>query len=1526
MAIISGMEAAKVGDVTPFELPIEKMAKGIEAVQKRADSAREMYGIGQAAMNFKVRDRKEDYDERARLAKEFDDNIQKELSAVGGDWSKLNNSIIQAQATKSARNPFVSHLIDANKRADVTEKEVRRIEGLGGFAELFGSDARTQDLYEKDGSFRDLSKNSVQPKISHEEAADAYFDHAGEDFIEEILWSYSGDLITDPKVREEIGTGFFRKDWTKLKQNNRQIAVVINNMVDDFIEERAGKQYYEKLIERAKQSGLGEKEAVAYARGRAERLLQVAGAKRSFQQVEKRSDMQYNPQKPVAVGSGNNGPAGPTETKTITPKEKKPSMLEGDFATMIRTNEGLQTPYTTYAQGYHNITSDNYSLNGLSANFKLAELTNVKQMGGAILMTPTTIAGTPGAGKNIDGYAYTASQNFGSANRAYGNNPTCVRTLNYADPRYGNWGNMLGAPPLDQVLKQYDGTADDGYGKPICSDYDLQRAYRKIVSDNFDKTKRKFNSPAERKKAVDAEADGMLLAYRNGSITSQMGSLYDAEWNEDKGYNTFKIKPEFQLMLDIVEADIAKELADNPPNEAILKILRQKKINISEKITEGIEVANMMNTPASDLFSTNPEYLNDPSKMSFIKSMEISRNQTKTLMAQANHLLTMDWLIAREKGVTYEDWKALTNPSKSDPNTVYKMEKSKQAYNKIIAASVEEANSLGSYGVSTLDFFLQESYDTKNAKTIRASENVVNLMYDVQRGVVVDGINKVVKKPGAQIYYTKVNNRNETVKANTHEDVSKLSIFALEQAGYTKNSYGNYEVDYRTYNMISRTEYFFKNKCQADGEGNIIRNSGRFIDANTNFDKAYRTASLRVTGGTPAATAYFKAQADAKIEHLGTARVFNFNITSTDGKAMYDRVKNTALQQYNANAGSDNPTGMGVLKRVNYGGLDKDGKQQNVTEEDINKQGDLMKQIILHDKIARGDKAGERSIGAILADISQQPGMGFIGISPDHNNDENIFNAIFAVPYTDANGNVGVLNLELEMPPMSTEVLEALGISSYWTEFNQEIIASRKASGNTSVTITLPSTKGSANPQTNKYYEIHVPMTIQTVNGSVTAEAGSFILFENGDSSKSFHDQLLSQNKPGGVSVRHFASIEAICVDFEKTYMQSDAALIEVMKDIDARGKQILKVVNNSKMTPAQIENYVKEYHGALWDGLTDGGKNPNITQQSIDALKGKFFKTHKKQYASDNAKEVFTLNTSTNNGGSQIDKVFKIITKTNNDSDWSLQAGTSNTGSVEVTQKDLLDMTDDDLILLLSYKGLKNSASLIALGKQLKEGKYTKDANGKRFMNPNGVDYSKMQIANSDVNKTFSLPKGRLGYQFITNPAYDTQLKNKPLVVAKTDVPNRANPKLVTAFTSLPVIPTLSGPIQVSSGHRSIEDNIHAYKGNMKALTRSEHLEGNAIDISTTALKSEPNQYNGSGYEFLYWLGTADGKKWLKDNSLYAWHHTVDKVSEGDANHGWHIHLEYTTNAGKIGVLRDDEAPVRNEVISRVTQVPQKN
>jgi hypothetical protein len=247
---------------------------------------------------------------------------------------------------------------------------------------------------------------------------------------------------------------------------------------------------------------------------------------------------------------------------------------------------------------------------------------------------------------------------------------------------------------------------------------------------------------------------------------------------------------------------------------------------------------------------------------------------------------------------------------------------------------------------------------------------------------------------------------------------------------------------------------------------------------------------------------------------------------------------------------------------------------------------------------------------------------------------------------------------------------------------------------------------------------------------------------------------------------------------------------------------------------------------------------------------------------------------------------------KTNSLEGWQMKVNGS-----EVTEKDLMDLDPEELSQIFQTPGLIKNTALKQVAQNIKDNKFYKDSNGKRYLTKTSDEAPPPPLQGNDPLKT-EIIAGSKTYQFMTL----NNLPNKPLM-AKDGVPPRLNEPLQKALNKLPpeLDRQLTGSLRVSSGHRSIEDNVMAYRTNMSALTNSDHFYGDAIDISTVALETTQNtSFDGSGYEFLDWLGTSQGESWMKENNVWVWHHTVTGES------GWHIHMEY--NTGKTGLKNDNK------------------
>ena len=1497
MAIISGMEAAKVDDVKPFELPTDDMASGILARQTKADKAKELYGLGASALAFPVRDREEDYAERQKLADEFQADVDSELSGVNGDWSLVDNSQIQALAIKKAQDQRVGHLITAKRHQDENEKELRDIETKGGFALKFGSDPFTQPLYNEKGGLRDLSDFSTQAKLDHTKAADELFDNMGSNLVEDIVWSYSGDIIASDAVRKSLWYDFWQKDWKSEKTNNPHIEGVIEGMIDHFIGSLEGYQYYMQLRHGKIKNGMSVLEAEKFARDECQNLIQVRGRLRANNEIRRTSDRNYNT-KPVAPTYA--APTNPSAPAAAAAKgtgggggDKPPKVdIMGQPIPYFKTSEGVQITEPTYFEHARNILSPDVSIDGLPAQYNYADIKTVHGLGKAAVQVPNNFNNDPkSAAKNVEGSIYVLGKGkAGNATKLNGNNPSCARIYNVLSPENRNLLKGTGAhllPSYDDLIAVYSKDMD-GNGIPVLETSDLLKVY--VEKAKKEAAGMKFSSDKQKQDYVDKRAIQMADEFKGGSTKGESGGMFNYTFNEKKGFNTYDIKPEiFEIQNNINEEIkiLESKSKKSPDEEKYLQILKLKSSNLTSKIAEAGELKLIANTPASELFLTHPEFLNDPDKIGAIKKAEGERDHTKMLQHRANSMISMDWMIASSCGLTYQQWQASVDPINANKAVVAQMGKMKTDYLGASGAAIAKV-----YGLeSTIGWGYQTRLDDLKTPTEKEFGNqVTGMMQSVLNGSFDANEFNIWSKD----FENKKRVRLASSKSvNMYEySGSLLSHYLLEKLGY----------DYTKQNFMTPAQsqvLEYLNEVQKqyikEDAGTYSVNIAQAEDKKNKYNKQVSENIILKKDADPKVLAYFKAQDFAKTEKIVSSKVFTFQDGTPEGVNRWNTARNIGVSHLQASWDANNPTGN--IKRMKYGGLDTDGKRVDVVEEDINKQGLIIKQAIAQYK-KRFPKADqiEISFPQMIAELSKEQGGAFIGVNADIDNNTTIFNAIFRVDIDAGTGTPLQVDIEVEIPGITTEQLTTMGLDAYYVQFNQQILNGMKASGNSSFPLTVPDSEGSMNPITRMHHVVHTDMNINADNtGNVKVTPGSVLVFRNDDGRPLVEQLRDKETNPNGTNVIVFPSAEAAMVDFENQYMRTDKSVLSALSEIDDMAPHILKIMSDPKTTIEQKQRNLEENYGkGLWNALTDNGTNLAVNQNSINAMKAKYLVKNKKGYAEAN-KETFQKITT--KSGSEIGV---SRTSPTDKTDWKITMD-----GQEITYDQLYKLDKEDLAALLELPEFKNSASLKTLAKDLRAGNFETDpTTNKRYMFEGKTTLADYNMPDADPLKQYKSSEAAGGtvYNFVKNDNFSFP-EGASLFVAKTGVPPKLDNKVVTSLKNVPNIPSIKKPLEISSGLRSIEENIHAYINNAHGMTKSKHLQANAIDISTDRTATSKTGYDGQGYEFLYWLKTPQGQTWLETNKMYAYHH--------DVGTGWHIHLEHRESHTGNRLL-DEQAGVR--------------
>ena len=137
-----------------------------------------------------------------------------------------------------------------------------------------------------------------------------------------------------------------------------------------------------------------------------------------------------------------------------------------------------------------------------------------------------------------------------------------------------------------------------------------------------------------------------------------------------------------------------------------------------------------------------------------------------------------------------------------------------------------------------------------------------------------------------------------------------------------------------------------------------------------------------------------------------------------------------------------------------------------------------------------------------------------------------------------------------------------------------------------------------------------------------------------------------------------------------------------------------------------------------------------------------------------------------------------------------------------------------------------------------------------------------------------------------------------KPTVIGKNGAQNMLEKNTIKAFGEFFEVATRgignANPFEVSSTTRSINANLHTYRGNVDALTNSNHLRGIAVDVSTS-ISNCPE-----GDQLYTWC--ESNTKDLKRMGIYVYRHALKSGKD-------HLHIEYVgPNSSRAGIVKTEE------------------
>lgn len=1490
MAIISGMEAAKVDDVKPFELPVDALAEGVKVRQGRFDVAKDNYAKGAAALMFDVRDREEDYAERQKVIDEYNARINELSDSVGGDWSLLDNSQIQAEAIKSAQDKRVGHLKMAKKQADEYEKIAKEIEKEHGFVERFGEDANTQALYDENGNLRDLEKWSLQSKRDHVLAAHNYYKDVGTTLRSKFEMIHSTDPEYNklpPEKKEKLWYDFWVNKHTDKETNIFQINQIKDFLVNDYKATEAGKQYYNILIRDAMKSGQPAELAKKYADETIFTLVQQIGASKYIDKETVKATMQTNT-KPVEPSYRDTNPRGPGKVRGEDDKEKP--VYEAPEATPHDsdvTDEGFTFEGATAYSAYRSIVNKNFNIDTLPANAAYGSINNVYAVSDHSVIVPHSTTGK-GIAKDSKGsiYQIADSNPVDLKNNKLGGNIAAVRispgmpsTLK-ANPYSPNYNAFL-----EEQIKKYK-EEPNTFGILTFNKDDMDIGINMMLEDRLKEDKTYSGMTDEKtKEAYKDRLKSELLGQFIGT-DGDIAPAYKAKYDEVAGYATYDMRDEYEYIkkgFDKQEEAINKNSLLNTEQKKLqLEYLNLRRKNFDIKIQDSKNKIKLLNTTMADVYA-DEETTYSTEEIAFMTKMEGLRSHTKALQLTADNLLYVDKMIAVSSGMTEDEYNKYIAIDSKDP--------------KVIADKTGIINAkLGAIGTvfathNTMGYsMLSQMEDLKDVHSDRFKNDVVNFSEHLLQGSVN------VEELNANKDYMKI------------DRVSGLKISNLAHTMLLKNGFEVVKVedsglyDYRRKDGSSLGEYrdviSHLNNLESKyfdklSDGNVS------LKPNINFAKlneSYLTEAakqIEKSNVSPKYKAYIQKTEEAKNVRLTHYRHnrFMFNEATQQGKEWKGATVDLAKGAFRSSlgVGVSNP---GIKwKQVVY---DKKGNPETI---DLN--GTEMQEVVAALNLEYNDKGGALVMKGGVKALDDLLNSAEFYIRPDFNNDVtedgdgnyvgSFVNADMIVTHVDkATGKSRQIWIEVPLNNISQEISLAIGMNNIMVEYGQQAAASKTKSKNTLLELTVPSTRYTNNP-VKKQFQI---VTFETTIAGVTVPPGSLVSLKN--------------YKKGVPLSKQYA--EATSADFEVFANEFDA-IKKFHKEYSAPDEQLLFAIKNistfeakygalARQNPAKFEALFRLNEG------DDAFEAYVAAGNSFDGMKATAMKRSNNRA---HAKDPIILPGSENPNGT------RGLTKKN---ETGKVAIINKKNGEKVATSDVNAMTTTELKHWVNQSKAQGNPNvqpvLDLIEANLNDEKDTKHSDGQLYMFAEG-ELPTIGFKNDKVKGKGDTP-GFYALHYATNTTpvqkdvetdgVKPQVKSssKPLVIAKEGAVNYMNQEASTAFqglfSRLDIERDLGGmPLEVSSIARSVNNNLAQYTGDLRSFTNSSHMYGKAMDIATKRLGNDAA--NSSGYALLSWARA--NPELLKEYGIQIYHH---KVEDGE----WHIHAEYVGKNSDKAVLKDDE------------------
>jgi hypothetical protein len=311
MAIIRGIKTADVGEITPYNEDIDKLASGILAREGRAEETRNAIADARNQMLLKeTRDNTEDMELAQKLERGFASDVDVMLDKADADYSMISKGDLQRLAGDYMGKTEWRALTNAKIQTDIYNDSVRKIKEAGGDPVIFGKNPNEVSLFDEEGNINHLTDTfEVEKRLDHSQAAKKLFDGIGKEIMIKAGYDDKAEDHTHDKWLLRYRT------WIEEDESNvDQVNSIIDGALDTFITDPEGRQYYRIYYEDQKDLGKSDEDADAFARKKVQSLIRTYGESEYIIKDTDKEDFKLQTvPTPKTGGSGKTSPSSEEE-------------------------------------------------------------------------------------------------------------------------------------------------------------------------------------------------------------------------------------------------------------------------------------------------------------------------------------------------------------------------------------------------------------------------------------------------------------------------------------------------------------------------------------------------------------------------------------------------------------------------------------------------------------------------------------------------------------------------------------------------------------------------------------------------------------------------------------------------------------------------------------------------------------------------------------------------------------------------------------------------------------------------------------------------------------------------------------------------------------------------------------------------------------------------------------------------------------------------------------------------------------